>query len=118
MDKATLGEIVLSLDNELANIKDHFPKKSLILAVDGTEPKQLKKITMLKMDNQSEQSLMSPHRPWGHPARERISSPTIGNYQDSAVHCGLSLSFRQFSTDEKAVDAVVRNLEVIAAAVN
>ncbi len=52
MDKATLGEIVLSLDNELAKIKDAFSKKSLMLAIDGTEPEELKKIMVLKMDNQ------------------------------------------------------------------
>jgi chemotaxis protein MotA len=53
-------EGIISLDNELANVKNPFLKKSLMLAIDGTEPEELKKIMVLEMDNQSEQEEKAP----------------------------------------------------------
>jgi len=47
-------EGIISLDNELENIQDPFLKKSLMLAVDGTEPQEIRKIMELELDNQSE----------------------------------------------------------------
>jgi chemotaxis protein MotA len=47
-------EGIVSLDAELANIQDHFLKKSLMLAVDGTEPQELRKMMELELDNQAE----------------------------------------------------------------
>jgi chemotaxis protein MotA len=47
-------EGIVSLDSELEKIKDPFLKKSLTLAVDGTEPQQLRTIMELELDNQSE----------------------------------------------------------------
>lgn len=46
---------IVSLDAELANITDPFLKRSLMLAVDGTEPQELRKIMELELDNQAEQ---------------------------------------------------------------
>ena len=45
---------IVSLDSELNNIDDPFLKKSLMLAVDGTEPQELRKMMELEMDNQAE----------------------------------------------------------------
>jgi chemotaxis protein MotA len=45
---------VVSLDGELENIPEPFLKKSLMLAVDGTEPQELRKMMELVMDNQAE----------------------------------------------------------------
>jgi chemotaxis protein MotA len=45
---------VVSLDRELENIPEPFLKKSLMLAVDGTEPQELRKMMELVMENQSE----------------------------------------------------------------
>jgi chemotaxis protein MotA len=45
---------IISLDAELANIADPFLKKSLMLAVDGTEPQEIRDIMTLELDNQSE----------------------------------------------------------------
>lgn len=45
---------IVSLDAELAQIEDPFLKKSLMLAVDGTEPQELRKIMELELDNQAE----------------------------------------------------------------
>jgi chemotaxis protein MotA len=47
-------EGIVSLDAELANIEDPFLKKSLMLAVDGTEPQELRKMMELELDNQAE----------------------------------------------------------------
>jgi chemotaxis protein MotA len=45
---------IVSLDAELEQIADPFLKKSLMLAVDGTEPQELRKIMELELDNQAE----------------------------------------------------------------
>ncbi len=47
-------EGLVSLDTELEGIADPFLKKSLMLAVDGTEPQELRKIMELELDNQAE----------------------------------------------------------------
>jgi chemotaxis protein MotA len=47
-------EGIVSLDAELPHIHDPFLKKSLMLAVDGTEPQELRKMMQLEMDNQAE----------------------------------------------------------------
>ena len=46
---------IVSLDGELASITDPFLKKSLMLAVDGTEPQELRKMMELELDNKAEQ---------------------------------------------------------------
>ncbi|MGH9448680.1 MAG: flagellar motor protein, partial [Terriglobia bacterium] len=58
--KKARKEGIISLDNQLANIKNPFLKKSLMLAIDGTEPEELKKIMVLEMNNQSEQEEKAP----------------------------------------------------------
>jgi len=45
---------IVSLDSELPNIQDPFMKKSLMLAVDGTEPQELRKMMELELDNKEE----------------------------------------------------------------
>jgi chemotaxis protein MotA len=47
---------IVSLDSELGNIKDPFLKKALMLAVDGLEPGELRKMMELDLDNQAEHS--------------------------------------------------------------
>jgi chemotaxis protein MotA len=47
-------EGIVSLDEELENIKEPFLKKSLMLAVDGTEPQALRSIMELELDNQAD----------------------------------------------------------------
>ena len=53
-------EGIVSLDSELNNIEDPFVKKSLMLAVDGTEPQELRKIMELELDNQAEYQELVP----------------------------------------------------------
>ena len=47
-------EGIVSLDAELSKIRDPFLKKSLMLAVDGTEPQELRGIMELDLDAQAE----------------------------------------------------------------
>lgn len=47
---------IVSLDAELPNITDRFLKKALMLAVDGIEPEELRKMMELELDNQAEHS--------------------------------------------------------------
>ena len=42
---------IVALDAELGNIRDPFLKKTLMLAVDGTEPQDLRRMVELEMDN-------------------------------------------------------------------
>ncbi|MBW4043846.1 flagellar motor protein [Acidipila rosea] len=52
-DKARRNGIV-SLDADLPGVRDRFLKQALTLAVDGTEPTELRKIMELALDNQVE----------------------------------------------------------------
>jgi len=47
-------EGMVSLDKIIPNIKDPFLKKALMLAVDGTEPQELRSIMEPELDNQEE----------------------------------------------------------------
>ena len=47
-------EGIVSLDSELDKIENPFMKKALMLAVDGTEPGELRKMMELEMGNQDE----------------------------------------------------------------
>jgi len=47
-------EGIVSLDRELDKIHNPFLKKSLMLAVDGTEPQELRKMMELELGNQAE----------------------------------------------------------------
>ena len=51
---------IVSLDAELGAIPDPFMKKVLMLAVDGTEPQELRKIVELELDNQYEREERLP----------------------------------------------------------
>jgi len=53
-------EGIVSLDAELAQIQDPFLKKSLMLAVDGTEPQELRSIMELELDNHAEYEELVP----------------------------------------------------------
>jgi chemotaxis protein MotA len=52
--KRARREGIVSLDAELPQIKDAFLQKSLMLAVDGTEPQELRATMELDLDNQAE----------------------------------------------------------------
>jgi chemotaxis protein MotA len=45
---------IVSLDQDLARIKDPFLKQAIMLAVDGTEPSELRKIMEIEIEKRSE----------------------------------------------------------------
>jgi chemotaxis protein MotA len=45
---------IVSLDQDLAKISDPFLKQALMLAIDGTEPSEVRKIMQLELDNKAE----------------------------------------------------------------
>jgi chemotaxis protein MotA len=51
---------IISLDKELANIREPFLRRALTLAVDGTDSQELRKIMELELDNQAEQEEKIP----------------------------------------------------------
>jgi chemotaxis protein MotA len=53
-------EGIVSLENEFANIPEPFLRRSLMLAVDGTEPQELRKIMELTLESMEEQEEKIP----------------------------------------------------------
>jgi chemotaxis protein MotA len=53
-------EGIISLDKELATIHEPFLRRALMLAVDGTDPEELRKIMELELDNKEEQEEKIP----------------------------------------------------------
>jgi len=51
---------IVSLDSELPRIKDPFLQKALMLAVDGMEPRELRKLIELEMDAKAEREERIP----------------------------------------------------------
>jgi chemotaxis protein MotA len=49
-------EGIVSLDSKLNEVSDPFLKKALMLAVDGTDPEELRKMMELDLDNQMDHS--------------------------------------------------------------
>ena len=53
-------EGIISLDKELGGIDEPFLRRALMLAVDGTDPEELRKIMELELDNKEEQEEKIP----------------------------------------------------------
>ena len=45
---------IVSLDQDLGSVSDPFLKQALMLAIDGTEPTEVRKIMQMELDNKSE----------------------------------------------------------------
>lgn len=45
---------IVSLDQDLPSVEDPFLKQALMLAIDGTEPSEVRKIMQMELDNKSE----------------------------------------------------------------
>jgi len=45
---------IVSLDSDLGSVRDPFLKQALMLAVDGTEPAEVREIMQLELDNKAE----------------------------------------------------------------
>jgi len=58
--KKARKEGIVSLDKDLERVDDPFLKKSLMLAIDGTEPQELRKMMELELQNREEQEEKIP----------------------------------------------------------
>jgi chemotaxis protein MotA len=67
-------EGIVSLDTILDEVGDPFLKKSLMLAIDGTEPQEIRKLMELELDNQAEHE---EHIPQVYESAGGFS-PTVG----------------------------------------
>ena len=45
---------IVSLDQDLSSVEDPFLKQALMLAIDGTEPSEVRKIMQMELDNKTE----------------------------------------------------------------
>jgi len=92
---------IVSLDAELANIQDPFMKKSLMLAVDGTEPQELRKMMELELDNKEE-------------AEERVPQvfESAGGFSPTVGIIGAVLGLIQVMQHLENIDEVGKGIAV------
>ena len=92
---------IVSLDAELANIQDPFMKKSLMLAVDGTEPQELRKMMELELDNKVE-------------AEEKVPQvfESAGGYSPTVGIIGAVLGLIQVMQHLENIDEVGKGIAV------
>jgi chemotaxis protein MotA len=110
--EATLAQIVgfankarrsgiVSLDADLVTIADPFLKQALMLAVDGTEPSEVRKIMQLELDNKSE-------------IEEKIPAvfEAAGGYSPTVGIIGAVLGLIQVMKNLSNIDEVGRGIAV------
>src|ERR1700719_1774545 len=110
--EATLAQIVsfankarrsgiVSLDADLASISDPFLRQALMLAVDGTEPSEVRKIMQLELDNKSE-------------IEEKIPAvfEAAGGYSPTVGIIGAVLGLIQVMKNLSNIDQVGRGIAV------
>jgi chemotaxis protein MotA len=92
---------IVALDEELPNVSDPFMRKVLTLAVDGTEPQELRKIAELELDNQLERE-------------ERFSQvfESAGGFSPTVGIIGAVLGLIQVMQHLDKIDEVGRGIAV------
>jgi chemotaxis protein MotA len=92
---------IVKLDSELEGITDPFLKKSLMLAVDGTEPQELRNIMELELDNQFER-------------KERVHQvfESAGGFSPTVGIVGAILGLIQVMQHLDKIDEVGRGIAV------
>lgn len=92
---------IVSLDADLGNVHEPFLKQALMLAVDGTEPAELRKIMQLELDNQGE-------------TEERIPQvfESAGGYSPTVGIIGAVLGLIQVMQHLDNIDEVGRGIAV------
>jgi chemotaxis protein MotA len=92
---------IVSLDADLASITDPFLKQALMLAIDGTEPSEVRKIMQLELDNKSE-------------IEERIPAvfEAAGGYSPTVGIIGAVLGLIQVMKNLSNIDEVGRGIAV------
>jgi len=94
-------EGIVRLDSELETINDPFLKKALMLAVDGTEPQELRKIMELELDNQYE-----------HKERLHLVFESAGGFSPTIGIIGAVLGLIQVMQHLDKIDEVGRGIAV------
>jgi chemotaxis protein MotA len=92
---------IVALDAELPNVSDPFMRRVLTLAVDGTEPQELRKIAELELDNQYERE-------------ERLSQvfESAGGFSPTIGIIGAVLGLIQVMQHLDHIDEVGRGIAV------
>jgi chemotaxis protein MotA len=110
--EATLAQIVafaikarksgiISLDGDLDTVADPFLKQALMLAIDGTDPSEVRKIMQLELDNKSE-------------IEEKIPAvfEAAGGYSPTVGIIGAVLGLIQVMKNLSNIDEVGRGIAV------
>jgi chemotaxis protein MotA len=92
---------IISLDADLGSIADPFLKQALMLAIDGTEPSEVRKIMQLELDNKSE-------------IEEKIPAvfEAAGGYSPTVGILGAVLGLIQVMKNLANIDEVGRGIAV------
>jgi chemotaxis protein MotA len=92
---------IVSLDADLPSVADPFLKQALMLAIDGTEPAEVRKIMQLELDNKSE-------------IEEKIPAvfEAAGGYSPTVGIIGAVLGLIQVMKNLTNIDEVGRGIAV------
>ena len=92
---------IVSIDADLPSVADPFLKQALMLAVDGTEPSEVRKIMQLELDNKSE-------------IEEKIPAvfEAAGGYSPTVGIIGAVLGLIQVMKNLSNIDEVGRGIAV------
>ncbi|MDQ2834668.1 MAG: flagellar motor protein [Acidobacteriota bacterium] len=92
---------IVSLDADLPGVADPFLKQALMLAIDGTEPSEVRKIMQLELDNKSE-------------IEEKIPAvfEAAGGYSPTVGIIGAVLGLIQVMKNLSNIDEVGRGIAV------
>ncbi len=92
---------IVSLDGDLASVSDPFLKQTLMLAIDGTEPNEVRKIMQMEIDNKSE-------------IEEKIPAvfEAAGGYSPTVGIIGAVLGLIQVMKNLSNIDEVGRGIAV------
>lgn len=92
---------IVSLDEDLESMSDPFLKRSLMLAVDGTEPDEVRKIMQLELDNRAE-----------HDERVPLVFESAGGFAPTVGIIGAVLGLIQVMQHLDKIDEVGRGIAV------
>ena len=87
---------VVSLDSDLQTIQDPFLKQSLMLAVDGTEPSELRKIMRVSLDSRAENEDRLP-AVFESAAASPPPSASLAPSSDSSRSCSILTTSRRWA---------------------
>jgi len=94
-------EGMVSLDASLQDVEDAFLKKALMLAVDGTEPRELRQMMEMELDNQAE-----------HEERASQVFESAGGFAPTVGIIGAVLGLIQVMQHLDKIDGVGRGIAV------